>query len=132
MDYDFTGKVAVISGGSSGMQLVNPDTPTLTVTVPEKLKEGFSATFKCTVSSDGGSTVSEAVTLIYTTTYIAGDINGDGKVNGKDLTRLMKRLADENTEAVSAALDVNGDGSINALDINILMRYIAGADITVY
>ena len=44
----------------------------------------------------------------------------------------MKRLADENTEAVSAALDVNGDGSINAIDINILMRYIAGADVTVY
>ena len=60
------------------------------------------------------------------------DIRVDGKVNGKDLTRLMKRLADENTEAVSAALDVNGDGSINAIDINILMRYIAGADVTVY
>ena len=129
---DISYKWDCVSGGSSGMQLVNPDTPTLTVTVPEKLKEGFSATFKCTVSSDGGSTVSDAVTLTYTTTYIAGDINGDGKVNGKDLTRLMKRLADENTEAVSAALDVNGDGSINAIDINILMRYIAGADVTVY
>ena len=64
-------------------------------------------------------------------TYTPGDINGDGLVNNKDLTRLMKYIAGENVEVVEAALDVNGDGTVNNKDLTRLMKYLAGADVTI-
>lgn len=58
--------------------------------------------------------------------YAAGDINGDGEVNGKDLTRLSKFMSGLNSGVVSSQLDTNKDGSINSNDITHLMRYLAG------
>lgn len=54
-----------------------------------------------------------------------GDINGDAKVNSKDLTRLMKHIAGEAVELAGAA-DINGDGNINSKDLTRLMKMIAG------
>lgn len=62
-------------------------------------------------------------------TYIAGDINGDGDVNGKDLTRLMKYISGEDVTAVSENLDTNGDGTVNGKDLTRLMRYLSGEDV---
>lgn len=64
--------------------------------------------------------------------YISGDINGDGTVNNKDLTRLMKYLAGENVNVVEEALDVNGDGTVNNKDLTRLMKYLAGEDVSIY
>ena len=52
------------------------------------------------------------------------DVNGDGYVNSKDLARLMKYIAGEKVEVVSA--DVNSDGAVNSKDLARLMRYMAG------
>lgn len=52
------------------------------------------------------------------------DVNGDGHVNSKDLARLMKYIAGEKVEVVSA--DVNRDGAVNSKDLARLMRYMAG------
>ena len=65
------------------------------------------------------------------TTHTPGDINGDGSVNNKDLTRLMKYIAGENVEVVEAALDVNGDGTVNNKDLTRLMKYLAGAEVAI-
>ena len=54
-----------------------------------------------------------------------GDINGDGKVNSKDLTRLMKHIAGEKVE-LSGSADINGDGKVNSKDLTRLMKTIAG------
>lgn len=59
-----------------------------------------------------------------------GDINGDGKVNGKDATRLMQYLAGWDVEIDQSAADVNGDGKINGKDATRMMQYLAGWDVT--
>ena len=65
------------------------------------------------------------------TAYIPGDINGDGKVNARDVTKLLQYLAEWDVEVVEAALDVNGDGKVNARDVTTLKQYIAGWDVKI-
>ena len=64
--------------------------------------------------------------------YIPGDINGDGVVNNKDLTRLQRYLKGQNVEVQEAALDVNGDGKINNKDASRLQRYLRHGDVEIY
>ncbi|MBQ7669991.1 MAG: CotH kinase family protein [Clostridia bacterium] len=58
-----------------------------------------------------------------------GDVNGDGRVNTRDLS-LLKRIAasaaEEDGEISLERADVNGDGKVNTRDISILKRIIAG------
>ncbi len=61
-----------------------------------------------------------------TQTVIAGDTNGDGTVNNKDLGILMQYLNDWSVEIVAYASDVNGDNSINNKDYGLLMQYLNG------
>ena len=76
--------------------------------------------------------VSEAETEVYDIPSSFGDINGDGVVNTKDTTRLMRYLAGWDVEVNEAALDVNGDGVVNTKDTTRLMRYLAGWDVDIY
>lgn len=63
-----------------------------------------------------------------------GDVNGDTKVDGRDVIQLRKYMANydfdtgTSTEAVSAGADVNGDGKINGQDVILLRRYMANYD----
>lgn len=66
--------------------------------------------------------------------FIYGDVNGDGKINGRDVVKLAKYLAayDELTGTssvtVSPGADANGDGKINGRDIVKLRKYLANYD----
>ncbi len=64
--------------------------------------------------------------------YIPGDINGDGVVNTKDTTRLMRYLAGWDVEVNEYALDVNGDGVVNTKDTTRLMQYLAGWNVEIF
>jgi len=64
--------------------------------------------------------------------YLPGDINGDGVVNTKDTTRLMRYFAGWDVEVIEAALDVNGDGVANTKDTTRLMRYLASWDVSIH
>ncbi len=56
--------------------------------------------------------------------YVPGDVNGDGRVNNKDVTTLFKYINGENIYVINETKDVNGDGAVNNKDIMTLFRYI--------
>ena len=57
--------------------------------------------------------------------FRSGDVNGDGKINAKDVTTLMKKLVGLNPNGyIEDAADFNNDNKINAKDVTSLMKYI--------
>lgn len=66
-------------------------------------------------------------------TYLPGDVNGDGRVNSRDLVRLSQYISDGyktdpngyNVTIVAEACDVNGDGRVNTRDLIKLSQYIS-------
>lgn len=56
---------------------------------------------------------------------MAGDITGDGKVNARDVVRLLQYLASWNVEVDRGALDVNNDGKVNTRDAVRLLQHIS-------
>ena len=89
-----------------------------------------------TVSEITNNTGKQTVTVTYlgaTTTfevevvdYLAGDINGDGNVNSKDLTVLRRYQAGWDVTVIEPACDINKDGKITSKDITHFARYLAG------
>ena len=59
--------------------------------------------------------------------WLYGDVNGDGAVDIKDVTALLRHVAE--VEALSpdaAALgNVNGDSSVDVKDVTKLLRYVS-------
>ena len=62
--------------------------------------------------------------------FIYGDVNGDGKIDGRDATRLLQVLAQWNVKYEEPACDVNGDGKIDGRDATRLLQYLAEWDVT--
>lgn len=59
--------------------------------------------------------------------FTLGDLNDDGKINGKDVTLLRRYiLGDYDVTINTNAADVNKDGKINGKDVTLLRRYILG------
>ncbi len=77
-------------------------------------------------------TVFNEDTTIYANWYLPGDVNGDGIVNNKDVSRLLKYLAGDDVEVVLFACDINGDGSVNNKDVSRLLKYLAGDNVEIF
>ena len=66
--------------------------------------------------------------------FIYGDVNGDGVIDGRDLVRLRKYLANlDETTGVSAVeifpgADCTGDGTVDGRDLIRLRKYLANYD----
>ena len=66
--------------------------------------------------------------------FIYGDVNGDLKVDGKDVLMLRKYLSNYNDDTgtstvdVSFGADANGDGFTNGKDLLLLRKYMANYD----
>ena len=56
----------------------------------------------------------------------AGDVNGDGSVNNRDLGMVQRYLNGWAVEIDLTAADMNGDGTVNNRDLGLLQRYLNG------
>ncbi len=82
-------------------------------------------------------TVIEEDTTVYAHWRLPGDVNGDGKVNNKDVnnkdvTRLQKYLKGDDVEVVTFNLDTNGDGNVNNKDLTRLQRFVKGLEVELH
>ena len=76
-----------------------------------------------TESADGKITVTSPLH----TDASYGDVNGDGKINSKDVTGMMKNIVGKRVSGFDPdAADVNTDGKVNSKDVMKLMKYIVG------
>ena len=64
--------------------------------------------------------------------YCTGDINGDGKLNNKDLTRLFQYLSKWDVKVNNDMLDVNGDSKVNNKDLTRLFQYLSGWNVEIF
>ena len=58
--------------------------------------------------------------------YTLGDVNGDGKINSRDVAALQKHILESEPligDALAAA-DVNTDGKVNSRDVAVLQKHI--------
>ena len=62
--------------------------------------------------------VSAAGTTVY------GDVNGDGKVNNRDLGILQRYLNEWEIDIDAIATDMNGDGNVNNRDLGLLQQLL--------
>ena len=62
--------------------------------------------------------------------WLAGDVNGDCRVNATDGVMLARYLARYAVNVDRTAADVNGDGRVNVTDGVMLKRYLARYDVT--
>ena len=61
---------------------------------------------------------------------VYGDVNGDGKINNRDLGMFQKYLNGSAVDIDLVAADVYADGKINNRDLGMLQKYLNGSDVT--
>ena len=69
---------------------------------------------------------------VYAHWYLPGDVNGDGSVDNRDVTRLIRCIRYGGVETVEYALDPNADGYVDNLDVSCLIRYLGHKDVEIY
>lgn len=74
--------------------------------------------------NEDGALLDEVVVVIN------GDYNGDGVINGRDVSGLIRYLIgkEDVTDVRLKAMDVNGDSVVNNRDAALLARYIVGKE----
>ena len=84
----------------------------------EKRENVLSATPDAIVYSAGGD-------------HLAGDANGDGEVNSRDVIELMKDIVANKkiSDSKKYAADINCDGKINSKDVILLMKKVVNGSV---
>ncbi len=135
---------AIIENFASGAHLVWSSATNVTetgvlATLTLKVKSGVTAgSYDIALAYNEAWNESElAATIVLSGNSIAisdvkyGDVDGDGALDGKDATLLLRYLANynpqtgESTFEVTLGADVNGDGALDGKDATLLLRYLA-------
>lgn len=66
------------------------------------------------------------------TDYIPGDVNGDGEVNIRDASAILRFKSGHTVNVIEAALDVNGDGEVSIRDASAILRYCTGQNVELH
>ena len=61
--------------------------------------------------------------------HIPGDINGDNKVNMKDIVLLQQYINNWEVDVNPVFADVNGDSKVNMKDIVLLQQFVNGWEV---
>ena len=111
---------------------------TLTFTVDENAEAGeYPVTVicrQCYNNEEEPLLVKVENSMITVIDVLIGDVNGDGVIDGRDLIRLRKYLANldeetgESTAEITAGADCTGDGIIDGRDLIRLRKYLANLD----
>ena len=59
-----------------------------------------------------------------------GDVDGNGRVNNRDLGLLQQHVNGWTVTIDELAADVNDDGKVNNRDLGLLQQYLNGWDVT--
>ena len=69
------------------------------------------------------------VTTLAGTPAIKGDINGDGSIDGNDVSALLEMvLAGGVSDAQKAVADINGDNSVDGNDVSALLEMVLAGE----
>lgn len=104
----------------------------LTYTITDSSNYGLtvkSGSFKACYSGD--KVMTDPYTCkVRTGDVMKGDVNGDGKVNTMDVSRLYAHVRGTNplSDEQLANADVNGDGKINTMDVSRLYAHVRGTN----
>lgn len=140
--YDITLKALDSDGNETGENLapaINDNTVNLTgvyhhTANPDSSSGNISQAPVNKYSVDGSSTAITCVDIEenYFKDHTPGDINKDGDIDNKDLTRLFQYLSNWEVEVNEDALDVNGDGSVNNKDLTRLFQYLSNWEVEIF
>ena len=112
---------------------------TITFQVAEDAEEGSFAEIEVTYEPNNIYDITETDVFfrvvnggVQIVEYTPGDINGDGIVDNKDVTRLFQYVSEWDVEVVEAALDVNGDGIVDNKDVTRLFQYVSEWNVEIH
>lgn len=63
------------------------------------------------------------------TVVVPGEVNGDFKINARDVLGAMRAIVDQTEGLTARAADADCDGALNAKDVVLLMKYLTGWDV---
>ena len=118
---DYDGKITFTSSDENVVK-VNAETGAVTIVGPGKATITISGA--ATDYRNAPASISYEVEM--TAPNKSGDINGDGKVNGTDIQKLINFIVDE--EEYDPMYDINGDGKVNGTDIQEIINIIVEED----
>ena len=123
----------VLAANYTGDKTANGKFVTATFLIKEDCVEG---TYEITITNPQAYNIDETEKTFSVTNGVvtvknvdAGDVTGDGKINGMDLLRLGKHFAGWTVEIDETGADVTGDGKINGMDLLRLGKYFAGWEV---